>query len=981
MRIKESTVRFRFFVLFCFLGVLCDSVVSSSLPAAETDWLKPLTWRAIGPANMGGRITAVTVYEADPTTYWVATASGGLLKTTNNGITFEHQFDREATVSIGDVCVAPSDKNIVWVGTGESNPRNSVSYGDGVYKSCDGGKTWMNRGLKKSFQIGRILIHPSNPDIVYVGALGRLYGPNEERGLFKTSDGGKTWEKILFIDDQTGIIDLRMHPADPETLLAAAYERQRDGYDYNDPSKKFGGGSGLYRTNNGGKSWEKIGKGLPTCKLGRLGIDWYRKDPNVVFLLVESEKIGGSSTTVAGAPSLGIEGEDSMEGGRVTQVVRNGPAERAGLQIDDVIVRLGDRMVGSYADVLEEVGRHKPGDKVKLRYRRGKEFKEAEITLTARNSAAPFLDRLGGQAANVQDKQGANGFEYGGVFKSTDGGQSWKRINSLNPRPMYFSQIRVDPNDDNYLYVLGIALHRSRDGGKTFDPEAGRGVHGDHHALWIDPRDGRHMLLGGDGGYAVTYDRMVNWDRLNHVAIGQFYHVAIDARRDYRVYGGLQDNGTWGGPSRTHGPTGPLNEDWLRIGGGDGFRCAVDPTDADLVYCTSQYGALRRRNLRTGESEAIRPSDGRRYRFNWNTPFILSHRNPKIYYAAGNVVFRSLDRGNDLRAISPDITATDRGSASALAESPRNPDVLYVGTDDGFLWVTRDGGKKWTNVTPPLEPLGSSPPPPGLGKAKGDRRWIASIEPSRFDEGRAFVVSDGHRSDDESPYVYLTEDYGKTWKSLRGNLPWGSTRVLREDIENPNLLYLGTEFGAWCSLDRGQSWKSLNTNLPTVAVHEFAIHPTVGEIVAATHGRSFWVLDVTALRQLTPQALQAEARLYRPATAVRWRSEPSRGQTNRRFSGENPPAGATIWYSLGKKATKASLKVLDIDGQVVRELTADTQAGLHKVGWDLAHAPQRRGRGRAAAQTARPVPSGNYLVVLTVDGREYKQALRIEEEK
>jgi photosystem II stability/assembly factor-like uncharacterized protein len=952
---------------------LCASVASSSLSAAElpAGWLKPLTWRCIGPANMGGRITALAVYEADPTTYWVATASGGLLKTINNGITFEHQFDHETTVSIGDVCVAPSDKNIVWVGTGESNPRNSVSYGDGVYKSTDGGKSWINMGLKKSFQIGRIRIHPKNPDIVYVGALGRLYGPNEERGLFKTSDGGKSWEKILYVDDKTGVIDVHMHPTDSETLLVATYERQRDGYDYNDPAKKFGAGSGLYRTSDGGRSWKKIRTGLPTCKLGRLGIDWYRKDPNVVFLLVESEKIGGTPRTVAGMAYLGIQAENNGRGARVTQVNRDSPAERAGLQIDDVIVRLGERMVGSYADLTEEVARHKGGDKVKVRLRRGQEIREAEVTLAARGNPPgaelPYLDRLGGQAANVQNKQGPDGFEYGGVFKSIDGGESWTRLNSLNPRPMYFSQIRVDPNDDNYVYVLGISLHRSRDGGKTFDPEGGRGVHGDHHALWIDPRDGRHMILGNDGGYYVTYDRTANWDRLNHMAIGQFYHVAVDTRRDYRVYGGLQDNGSWGGPSCTHSSTGPLNEDWFRVGGGDGFRCAVDPNDPDLVYSTSQWGAMRRLNLRTGETVPIRPPNARRYRFNWNTPYLLSHHNSHIFYCAGNVVFRSLDRGNDLHVISPDITATERGSASALAESPRNPDVLYVGSDDGCLWVTRDGGKEWTNLTKNV----------GLP----DKRWVASIEASRFEEGRAYVVFDAHRSDDDEPYVYVTEDFGKTWKSLRGNLPWGSTRVLREDIENPNLLYLGTEFGAWCSLDRGQTWNHLNTNLPTVAVHEFAIHPTAGEIVAATHGRSFWILDVSALRQLSQQALQADARLYRPTTAVLWHLEPSRGQTNRRFVGENPPTGAPIWYSLGKKASKASLKVLDVEGKPVRELSAEMQPGLHKIVWDLRRAPARRGRGQQSQETSRPVAPGSYLIVLTVDGKEYKQALRVEEGK
>jgi photosystem II stability/assembly factor-like uncharacterized protein len=935
---------------------------------------------------MGGRIVALSVYEADPTTYWVATASGGLLKTANNGVIFEHQFDREATVSIGDVCVAPSNKEIVWVGTGENNPRNSVSYGDGVYKSTDSGKTWKNMGLKKTFQIGRILVHPKNPDIVYVGALGRLYGPNEERGLFKTTDGGKTWKKILYVDDKTGIIDMRMNPADPETLLVAAYERQRDGFDFNDPAKKFGAGSGLYRTTDGGKSFQKITKGLPTCKLGRIGIDWYRKDTHTVYLILESEKIGSGPPRVAAAANLGLEGEDGTKGARVTQISRNGSAGQAGLQIDDVITGIDDKTIGSYAALVEEVGKHKRGDKIKLRYRRGQENKEVEVTFLAPpnapgGGALPFIDRLGSQPPNVQDRQGTDGFQYGGIYKSTDSGESWTRINSLNPRPMYFSQVRVDPSDDKYLYVLGVTLYRSSDNGKTFRPDGGRGVHADQHALWIDPRDGRHILVGCDGGYYATYDRMAAWDHLNNMAIGQFYHVDVDTRRDYHVYGGLQDNGSWGGPSMTHSPTGPINEDWINVSGADGFTCRVDPSDPNLVYSTGQNGALRRRNLRTGAAELIRPPSGRRYRFNWNTPFILSHRNPRIYYCAGNVVLRSLDRGNDLRVISPEITATNRGSATALAESPRNPDVLYVGTDDGYLWVTRDGGKEWTNIT---KNVGL----PGL-------RWVASVEASRFDEGRAFAVFDAHRSDDDNPYVYMTEDFGKTWKSLRGNLPeWGSTRVLREDIENPNLLYLGTEFGAWCSLDRGKTWNRLNANLPTVAVHEFAIHPTAGEVVAATHGRSLWVLDVMALRQLTPEALRADARLYRPVTAMRWHLEPARGRTNRRFVGENPPAGAALYYSLGKKASKVGLKVLDVDGKLVRELSGETQPGLHKLIWNLSSAPERRaqgparggqpggqqrgGRGRGFQQAGRSVPPGTYLIVLSVDGAEYKQSLRVE---
>ncbi len=989
-----------------------ETATQVRLPA---EWLKTMTWRNIGPATMGGRVIALSVYEADPSTWWVATASGGLLKTTNNGVTFEHQFDRENTVSIGDVAVAQSDPNVVWVGTGENNPRNSVSYGDGVYKSTDGGKKWTNVGLKQSFQIGRILVHPANPNVVYVGALGRLYGPNEERGVFKTTDGGKTWDKVLFVNDQTGVIDLRMNPKEPDTLIAATYERQRGIYDANDPVKKWGEGSGLHKTTDGGKTWKKLTQGLPTCKLGRVGIDYYRKDPNVVFAVIESEKIGMGPPEVAADPQrrigyFGATGEDAPGGGAsLLSVTPNGPADKAGFKPGDIIVGVGDKMVRTYAGLLEIVRTHKPGDKVKIGRKRDQKTDTVELTFAERPPAPPgggrggaggrgdrpFTASLGGQAENVQDRQGKDGFQYGGVYRSDDGGDTWRRINSVNPRPMYFSKIRVDPSDDRHLYILGIALYRSRDGGKTFRPDGGRRVHADQHALWIDPKDGRHMILGCDGGFYVTYDRMENWDHLNTTSISQFYHVAIDTRRNYHVYGGLQDNGSWGGPSFTRGDTGPINEDWIRVGGGDGFTCRVDPNDPDEVYYTSQWGNMGRRNLRTRETARIRPQ-GQNLRFNWNTPFILSHHNSRILYCAGNYVFRSLNGGSNLRAISPEITATNQGSATALSESPRNPSVVWVGTDDGFLWVTRDGGKEWTNVTknvglPGLrrtQARSASDGAPSLAL----RACVSSIEASRFEEGRAYVVFDAHRSDDDRPYVCKTEDLGKTWQPLHGTLPkWGTTRVLREDVENRDLLYLGTEFAIWCSLDRGETWQKLNNNLPTVAVHEIAIHPTAGEIVAATHGRGIWILDVTALRQVKPEVLSAKAHLYKPVSAVRWAPEPSRGRTNRRFVGENPPAGAALYVSLTEKPKQATLRVVDINGKVVRNLQPPAAPGLHRVVWDLAGDPPRnqparpgggqrgQGGGRGGFQRrGEAVPVGTYRVVLSVDGVDLPQLIKVE---
>jgi hypothetical protein len=512
------------------------------------------------------------------------------------------------------------------------------------------------------------------------------------------------------------------------------------------------------------------------------------------------------------------------------------------------------------------------------------------------------------------------------------------------------------------------------------------------------------MIVGCDGGFYVTYDRMEHWDFLNQMAIGQFYHVTVDNRKPYRVYGGLQDNASWGGPSRSLDGGGPINEDWIVLGGGDGFVCRVDASDPDLVYWEFQDGNIFRRHLRTGESAAIRPRPRPNgevyinwnapflisfasipvlpylpnlkpvpYRFNWNTPFILSSHNSRIFYSAGNYVFRSLKQGDDQRPISPEITRTKIGSATALAESPRNPDVLWVGTDDGYLWLTRDGGINWTNLT---DKVGLPGP-----------RWVASIEPSRYVEGRCYVVFDAHRSDDDEPYVYATEDFGQTWKSLRSNLPTGSSRVLREDVEASNLLFLGTEFAAWVSVDRGGHWNKLNNNLPTVAVHEFAIHPTAGEMVAATHGRSLWALDVTPLRQMTTEILKAKAHLFQPNTVIRWRQEPTRvslyGMGSRRFVGQNPPAGAQIYYLLTQKAEKIALKVLDYTGKTIQELKADPTPGLHHVTWNLARG---QGRGIVGGQPGgqptffpiQPVVPGMYRVVLTVDGQELSQSLKLE---
>ncbi len=994
----------------------------------DSKWAETFQWRSIGPANMGGRVIDIAVFEKDPSTFWVATASGGLIKTTNNGITFEHQFDHESTVAIGAIDVAQTNPNIVWVGTGENNPRNSTSYGNGVYKSTDGGKTWKNMGLKESFQTGDLVIHPENPDIVYVGALGRLYGPNEERGLYKTTDGGKTWTKIFYIDNKTGIIDIAMHPENPEVLLVASYERQRDGFDTNDPSKKIAPGSGLYRTTDGGATFEKITKGLPTGKLGRIGIDWYLKNPEIIYAVIESEMLGKHGTNVGWS---GLRGGNAETGAKISNVEKNSPAAKAGIKTHDIILAVNNKTILSYRQLAEQIARHEIGAKLQLEIAR--EGKSREVTMTlgkrpdnpkSKSSRGSFSTRLGGQVANIQHLQGKKGYEHGGVYRSTNGGESWRRINSINPRPMYFSQVRVDPNDNDHIYVLGVSMSRSKDGGKTFTPDAGRGVHADQHALWVDPNNSRHMILGCDGGLYVTYDRCENWDHLNHTALGQFYHVGVGPRRDYWVYGGLQDNGSWGAPHRSAKGSGPVNEDWIRIGGGDGFICLVDPDDPDQIYYESQNGNMARTHLSTFESARIRPSSPSKdssksspppsNRFNWKTPFILSHHNSRIYYCAGNRVFRSLDRGNKLKAISPEITLTDRGSGTALAESLHNPDVLYVGTDDGAMWGTRDGGKTWndlfgfTAVSSPAEASSTKAGKPAeatatKGKSKplakpkskiakivSGPRWVSSIEASRHVEGRAYVTLDAHRSDDDHPYVLVTEDFGNSWRSLHDKLPRGSTRVIREDIHNPDVLYLGTEFALFASIDRGQSWTSMNTNLPTVAIHEIAQHATSGEIIAGTHGRSLWLLDVTALRQMSWKTVRSDAHLYKPNTLITWRATKRRGVSGgaRRYTGQNPPNQAEIFYSLAKNTKNVKLTIQDQAGVTIRTLEANGSKGLHRVTWDLRqdapekpseathshskwnHMSGRYGRGRSTAP-------GKYWAHLTAGGSTFTQEFEI----
>jgi hypothetical protein len=705
---------------------------------------------------------------------------------------------------------------------------------------------------------------------------------------------------------------------------------------------------------------------------------------------------------------------------KVATVTAGGSADKAGVKVGDLIVAVEGNPVTNFREFLTElrVGARaedprKVGDKVKVTVKQGDKEKTVELVLVetqiqfggggggpqrGASGNRPYGMGLGGQQANVQGRQGKDGYQTGGVYVSKDNGETWTRVNSLNPRPMYFSVVRVDPSDDKTLYVLAdtpTPIYRSTDGGATFtNVQTARGVHADAHAYWVNPKDGRHMIIGCDGGWYVTYDKCATWEHLNNFALGQFYHVAVDNRKPYRVYGGLQDNGSWGGPSQTLRRYGPINEDWGYVSGGDGFVCRVDPTDPDLVYSESQGGAISRRNYRTGESASIRPrrdQNAEPLRFNWNTPFILSNHNPSIFYCGAQYVFRSVKKGDDLKQISPELTRSKKGSMTAIAESPLTPDVLWAGTDDGFLWVSRDNGNKWENVTANVEKAG----------LPGPHRWVATIEPSREKAGRCYVAFDGHRSDDDKPYLYVTENFGATWEPIMANLPsFGSTRCLREDITNPNVLYCGTEFGAWVSANMGKSWTKLGVDLPTVAVHEFAQPTVANELVVATHGRSVWVLDVNAIRQLKPDTFKEKATLFTPANAIRWRlgagAESPYSATDKKFVGRNPFRGAAIEYLLTEKADNVSLKILDVSGRTIRTFQSPpSTAGLHRVTWDLSAPPPPRpagapggggpggggpgggGGGRFGGGGSQAAP-GAYRVVLTVGNKELIQSLTVE---
>ena len=852
-------------VLALLLVLAAPTSAAGPVPLPES-FLHALEARPLGPANMGGRITALGVVPGRPSTVYVAAASGGLWKTVNNGITWAPVFDGQTAASVGDVAVAPSRPETIWVGTGEANARNSVAWGDGVYRSTDGGRSWKNVGLRDTHHVGRVAVHPRDPDVAYVAALGHLWGSNRERGLFRTRDGGATWKHVLALDQETGCVDVALDPVDPDTVYAAAYRVRRDAFAGGTPPVQFGPRAGLYKSADGGESWKRLTRGLPDRPLGRCGLAVAAGDPRVVYAVVQTDRTDLSVT--AGQPA-----------------------------------------------------------------------------------------RSGGRA------------ETGGVFRSDDRGETWAKVNDLCPRPFYYGQVRVDPRDARRVYVLGVSLFGSDDGGRTFGTGGSAGTHSDHHALWIDPNDADHLALGTDGGLFVTYDRGAAWEHVNNLPLAQCYAAGVDFRRPYRVYGGLQDNGTWCGPSRTHHPEGITAADWFRVLGGDGFACRPDPADPDTVYAEVQYGGLYRLNVRTGAQLAVRPRPppgAPAYRFNWSAPLLLSPHGPRVVYFGGNHLFRSADRGGHWDVVSPDLTSgrpgPDRSTGhtlTALAESPLRAGLLYAGSDDGRVHVSRDGGGTWEDVGGGL---------PGVAPDG----WVTRVECSPFAEGTAYLSLDRHRRDDRAPYLFRTTDFGATWVSVRGDLPGGApVHVVRADPGNRELLYAGTERGLWASADGGRHWHPLGRGLPPAAVHDLVVHPRERELVVATHGRGLFVVDVAPLQQATARALAAPLTLFEVKPAGAFRPHGTRGTgRGKHFLAPNPPYGASVYFWLGEPPPEpARVTVTDALGNPVAELKGGAGPGLQRVVWDL------RGPGDT------PAPPGEYVVRVRAGGLTRARPFRVEAEE
>jgi len=886
-----------------------------------------LNVRCIGPANMSGRIGAIDAVQSDPNIIYVGAATGGVWKSTDGGVTWKPIFDEQPVASIGAIAINQSNPNIVWVGTGEGAVRNSAGVGRGVYLTIDGGKSWSLLGLEKTERICKIILDPYNPNVAYVGAMGTAWGENPERGVYKTTDMGKTWEKILYVDEKTGVADMAMDPSNPNKIIVAMWQYRRWPWFF----KSGGPGSGLYLTTNGGKEWKKLTtkEGMPEGELGRIGIAFSTNMPNIVYALVEAKK-------------------------------------------------------------------------------------------------------------NV-------------LLRSTNGGYNWYVVNKkseVSNRPFYYQRIWVNPVNENILYMLHSRMMVSEDGGKSFRGLAAFDqAHSDFHAMWIHP-NGEMLIVGNDGGVVISYDRGESWRFAENLPLGQFYHISYDMQIPYNVYGGLQDNGSWRGPAYQLKERAIYSYHWINVGGGDGFDTEPDPENPNCGYGMSQGGNLYYFDISTGMSRYIVPTESDvKHRYNWNAGFAIDPFHPATIYLGSQFVHKSTDKGQTWEIISPDLTTNDTTkqkqaesggltldvtnaenhcSIMCIAPSPLKEGVIWVGTDDGNVQLTTDGGKSWKLVSKKLTTGGRGKVPPAT--------WVSHVEASRFDPATAYVTFDDHRRSNWTPYVYVTHDYGKSWKSLVTPQIDGFAHVIKEDVVDRNLLFLGTEFGLYVSLNGGRDWLKWSHDIPTVAVRDIAVHPRENDLIIGTHGRSIYIVDdISPLREISEEIVQKKLYLFKPPEAIefirgRMSSYMSPGDTP--FRGRNKQMGACITYYLtpskkkaqkksegetqmmermmqmgagtrfagmtmmNRRSQRVSIDILDSDGKVIYHMNGTEKKGINRVYWsfreevrDETKEKEKKESARQSASSARSFRSrgmstitalpGQYTVRIKYEGEEATQPLTV----
>lgn len=802
----------------------------------ERSVLKDVAFHNIGPAVMSGRVVDLDVNPSDPTEFYVAYATGGLWYTTNNGQSFTPVFDSADVIGIGDVAVNWKTRTI-WLGTGEVNSSRSSYSGIGIFKSTDNGKHWEYLGLPETHHIGKILLNPNDNNTAWVAALGHLYTPNKDRGVFKTSDGGKTWKQTLYINDSTGAVDLDINPANPSELYAATWTKTRTAWKFVESGKA----SGIYKSSDGGDTWKLVsgeGSGFVSGdRIGRIGIAVYPKNPSIVYAIVDNNTIKADTSKKADSSLK----KDEFKGMTKVQF-----AQLDEKKLNNFLRNNGFPRKHTAASVKELVA----ADKVKP------------------SALFDFLD-----ADDGFQNAGIAGCE---VYRSDDGGQHWKKVNEkpisiYSTYGYYFGKIFVSPTNENKLVITGVSLQMSTDGGKSFKSIDQRNVHGDHHAIWIDPARDSHIINGNDGGCNITYDNGEHWFFANTPPVGQFYFVTTDDDKPYNVYGGLQDNNVWYGPS-----TYRANIGWQSSGeypykslvGGDGMQVQVDTRDNTTTYAGSQFGAYARLNRKTkGDRRSVRPSHDlgeTPLRFNWQTPILLSRHNQDVFYIGANRLYRSLNKGDSLVGVSPDLSNgkvpgnVPYGTMTTLSESPLHFGMLYAGTDDGNIQLSKDGGYTWTKVNVSIEA------PAVKGKKKGGNiipngLYVSRVTASQYKEGRVYASLNGYRSDHFAPYLFVSEDYGASWKQLGKDLPFEPVNVVKEDPKNDSILYVGTDGGFYVSFDQGNSFMTWNTGLPkSVPIHDIAIQVRENEIILGTHGRSLYLSkldDVQRIRK-DPNAMK-----------------------------------------------------------------------------------------------------------------------------